>query len=223
MRLGSFRFYALDANAIAQPVPLSPNTELSANGAGLAGVLERLRDEEPERFEAYVNEVARWVPEYDRVLLSTSGPGQKSIALRTRQGRFSIPAQQLSQGTSLSLAILALAYLPKPPAFVALEEPDRGVHPRLLRQIRDALYRLSYPESCGETRAAVQVLVTTHSPYFLDLLRDHPEEIVLANKTGNDVQFERLSDKPDFEEILGNAPLSEVWYTGVLGGATVQS
>jgi hypothetical protein len=64
----------------------------------------------------------------------------------------------------------------------------------------------------------VQVLVTTHSPYLLDLYRDHPEEIVLAKKVGLNVQFERLSERPHFAEILGDAPLSEVWYSGILGG-----
>jgi predicted ATPase len=114
--------------------------------------------------------------------------------------------------------MLTLAYLPTPPVFVGLEEPDRGLHPRLLVELRDALYRLSYPESCGENRAPVQVVVTTHSPYMLDLYREHPEEIVLAQKVGLNVQFERLADKPHFAEILADAPLSEVWYSGILGG-----
>jgi predicted ATPase len=69
----------------------------------------------------------------------------------------------------LALAMLTLAYLPTPPSLIALEEPDHGIHPRLLRDLRDALYRLSYPESCGESRPPVQVIVTSHSPYLLDL------------------------------------------------------
>lgn len=57
-----------------------------------------------------------------------------------------------------------------------------------------------------------------HSPYFLDLYRDHPEEIVIAHRIGQDVRFESLSERPDIEEILGEAPLGEVWYSGILGG-----
>ena len=52
----------------------------------------------------------------------------------------------------------------------------------------------------------------------LDLFRDHPEEIVIAEKVGLEAKFTRLSDRADLEEILGDAPLSEVWYSGVLGG-----
>ena len=53
---------------------------------------------------------------------------------------------------------------------------------------------------------------------LLDLYREHPEEVVLAQKDGLDVHFQRLADKPDIEEILGDAPLSEAWYSGILGG-----
>jgi hypothetical protein len=43
-------------------------------------------------------------------------------------------------------------------------------------------------------------------------------EIVIAEKVGLEARFSRLSDRADLEEILGDAPLSEVWYSGVLGG-----
>ena len=109
-------------------------------------------------------------------------------------------------------------YLPDPPAIVGLEEPDRGIHPRLLRDVRDAMYRLAYPESVGEKRDPVQVIATTHSPYMLDLFRDHPEEIVIADKVEDNVRFQRLSDLPNIEEILRDSQLGDVWYTGILGG-----
>jgi len=75
----------------------------------------------------------------------------------------------------------------------------------------------------GEVRQPVQVLATTHSPYFLDLFRDHPEEIVIAHKVGQEARFERLSDKPAIAEMLGEAPLGEIWYSGILGGVPVES
>jgi predicted ATPase len=114
--------------------------------------------------------------------------------------------------------MLTLAYLPAPPTLVGLEEPDRGIHPRLLREVRDALYRLSYPDQFGESRPPVQVIATTQSPYFLDLFKEHPEEIVIAQKDDLQARFERLVDRPDIDEILADAPLGEVWYSGVLGG-----
>jgi predicted ATPase len=216
--ISGIRYYSLDANVIAEPVELKPKMELTADGRELAGVLDRLRDEAPERFEALNDQLGRWIPEFDRILFETPRQGHRAVSLRTRQGGHVIKASDLSQGTLIALALLTIAYLPEPPSILCLEEPDHGLHPRLLRDVRDALYRLAYPDGAQEKREPVQVIATTHNPYFLDLFRDHPEEIVIAEKTGLEAKFSRLSDRSDLDEILGDAKLSEVWYSGVLGG-----
>ena len=216
--LNRIRYYSLDSRALCAPVPMNPGMELNENGMGLAVVLDQIRDKSPEQFDALNDEFGRWLHEFDRILFDTPQSGQRSILLRTRQGRHRIPASELSQGTVLALGILTLAYLPQPPSIVCLEEPDRGLHPRLLRELRDALYRLAYPEQFKEKRNAVQVIATTHSPYLLDSFKDHPEEIVLTQKVKGEARFERLTDRPDFETIIRGAHLGEVWYSGILGG-----
>jgi hypothetical protein len=73
------------------------------------------------------------------------------------------------------------------------------------------LYRLSYPADYGHARAPVQVIATTHSPHLLDLFRDHPEEIVIADKHGRAATFARLSDRPDLEALLAIEPECAVY------------
>jgi len=216
--LARIRVFSLHAPAICAPVQLRPEIEMGPDGSGLAVVLDRLRDDSPERFEQINKELSRCLPEFDAILFETPSPGFRSFALRTRRGQHKISAESLSQGTVLALAILTLAYLPDPPPIVGLEEPDRGLHPRLLRDVQDAMYRLAYPKDHGEDRPPVQVIATTHSPYMLDLFKDHPEEVVIADKTEDNVKFDRLSDRPDIHEILSGSSLGEVWYSGVLGG-----
>lgn len=219
--LARMQFFTLDAAAIAEPFPVSSGP-LQFNGRGLAAVLDDLKDNHPDRWELLLDEMRRWLPEYDHIMFDKPQQGFKGISLRTVKGRHNIPARDLSQGTLIALALLTLAYLPDPPSLIGLEEIDRGLHPRLLRHLQDALYRLSNPESCGETRPPIQVIATTHSPYLLDLYRDHPEEVVLAQKEGLEVQFKRLSEIEHFDDMLGDSPLSEVWYSGVLGGVSVK-
>lgn len=216
--LASFRIFSLTAESITTSVQLQSVTMLGQSGHYLAGVLDNLRDSEPERFELLNEEFGRWLPEFDRILFETPQPGHRAFLLRTRSGKHPIRATDLSQGTLFALTFLTLAYLPDPPAIVCFEEPERGIHPRLLAEIRDAMYRLAYPENCNEQRKPVQVIATTHSPYLLDLYRDHPEEIVIAHKDEQGIHFERLSDKPNVDEFLQDAPLGEVWYSGILGG-----
>jgi predicted ATPase len=221
--ISAMRVFCFDPEAIAAFTPVSEATQLEKNGKGLAAVIDALHDSEPERFDAITAELGGWLPEFDRILFDRPHGGHKSIVLRTRDGHHKIPASNLSQGTLLALTMLTLAYLPNPPWLIGLEEPDRSIHPRLLRRVQDAIYRLSHPESCGEKREPVQVIATTHSPYFLDLFKDHPEEIVIANKIGLDVQFQRLSEQPHIQELLEDSHLGDIWYTGILGGVPANS
>ncbi|MGI8641043.1 MAG: AAA family ATPase [Pyrinomonadaceae bacterium] len=220
--LRRFKVFAFDAEKIADATILKSNIEIESDGGNLAGVLWQIQSSEPEIFDELNNELQRWFPEFDRVIFEIPEDGKVAFLFRTKFGKHKIKAKDLSDGTRLALAYLTIAYLPNPPKIVAFEEPEHGVHPRLLRRIQDAMYRLAYPENFGEKREPVQVIATTHSPYLLDLYKEHPEEIVIASKDENGVHFERLSDKPHIEEILQDAPLGDVWYSGVLGGVPSQ-
>jgi predicted ATPase len=129
-----------------------------------------------------------------------------------------VPADELSEGTLYLLGVLALAFDPEPPYLLCIEEVDRGIHPRTLREIRDALYRLSYPKSHGLDRRPVQIITTSHSPYFIDLFRTHPEEIVISHKHGRAAVFSRLTDREDLPELLREGSLGDMWFSGILGG-----
>jgi len=222
--LQNFKMFSFDADKIAEPVLVKPDIELEENGRGLVGVLDQLRDSEPEKFEELNRELSGWFYEFDRIVFETPKDGVKSFLLRTTFEKNKIKAKDLSDGTRLALAYLTLAYLPNPPKIVAFEEPEKGIHPRLLRNIQEAMDRLAYPENFGEKREPIQVIATTHSPYLLDLYKDRREEIVIADKDEKGVHFARLSEMPHIEEILQeqDAPLGDVWFSGVLGGVPVQ-
>ena len=118
----------------------------------------------------------------------------------------------------VGFAVLTLTFDPAPPRVLCIEEVDRGIHPRMLREIRDALYRLSHPAVRDPVRPAVQIVTTTHSPYFIDLFREHPEEVILLQKVGRAARFERLIDRPDLPELLREGSLGDMWFSGILGG-----
>ncbi|MGE0482297.1 MAG: AAA family ATPase [Phycisphaerae bacterium] len=217
--LAGVRTFSLDAEALAQPVRIVPRVELAYNGRDLSGVLDWLGDREPERWETLNASLREWFPEYNRIVLDWVAEGEKQLFLRRSGKPTRIGANDLSAGTLYVLAMLTLAHLPEPPTLVAIEEPDHGIHPRLLRLVYDALNRLAFPAEHGESRSPVQVIATTHSPYFLNLFRDHPEDVVIASKSNGDAKFQRLVDTPHADEILSDSPpLGDVWYSGILGG-----
>jgi len=222
------RAYLFDHYAMAETSPNTSATELTSNGGNLAAVLAALRKSHPENFAQLEAELRQIVPEFAAIEVLQSGTADGSeavsLALRLRgSGGASasgelVTADNLSQGTLYLLAVLFLVFQPAPPSVVCIEEIDRGMHPRWLRALRDLLYRLSYPRDFGQSRAPVQVLATTHSPYLLDLFKDHPEEIIISHKHGLSAHFERLSDRADLSALLCEASLGDLWFSGILGG-----
>lgn len=217
-KIRRIRGYLFDHHAMATPAALGPEGELASNGGNLAAVLAARREAAPADFAALEAEFCRIMPEFSGLEPRPAGGDRFELGLRLAGNGTVIPGDQVSQGTLYLLVMLALAFDPAPPAITCIEEADRGIHPRLLREVRDALYRLSHPEAAGLDRAPVQVVVTTHSPYLLDHFRDHPEEVVLANKSGQAATFERLSDRPDVLELMQESNLGDLWYSGILGG-----
>ena len=207
------RAYVFDHLAIATPVYPVSSDELAPNGGNLAARLAALRERAPEAFAGLRAELLRLFPEYDDLVPQ---PAQGSFALRLADAaeRSLVAPADLSQGT-----LYTLAFDPAPPAVVCVEELDRGIHPRLLREVRDILYRLSFPADHGLSRPPTQVIATTHSPLLLDLFRDHPEEVVIAEKSGRAATFTRLSERVDLDQLLAEGGgLGDLWYSGILGG-----
>ena len=215
--LGSIRSYVLDHEAIGGGAGSDDGGKLHANGANLAAVLARLKERSPQSYSELTAEVLRIMPEFRSLELAEHADGRVSFGLRLSENGF-VPAVELSQGMLYLLAILALAFDPDPPRVICIEEVDRGIHPRALREVRDALYRLSFPRAHGLDRRAVQVVTTTHSPYFIDLFNEHPEDVIISQKRGRAAHFERLSDRPDLPDLLREGSLGDMWFSGILGG-----
>ncbi len=213
------RLHRFDPPVLRQPAQIVPSPALGVGGENLPAVLEALRDRSPEEFDRLAFEFRRLIPEFERIALVTTDGGTKSIAFKTASGTL-IPSQSASDGTLVALALLTLAYLPVPPTLLCIEEPDHGIHPRLLREVIDALHRLSYPSN---GRDPIQIVATTHSPHMLNFFSDHPEEVLIAKKNGLEAEYVRLSDMPDIREIVGESGLGDAWYTGILGGVPAKT
>ena len=215
--IATIRSHELDHAAMMQPAARTAGAELASNGGNLAAVLAGRRERTPKAFATLTAEFLRLMPEF--TALDLPGRDGGTVALELRVGGSEIvTADNLSQGTLYTLALLTLAFDPAPPAILCLEEVDRGIHPRMLREIRDALYRLSYPKSFQLSREPVQIIATTHSPTMLDLFREHPEEVIIGQKHGREARFERLADRPHLAELLSEGSLGDMWFSGILGG-----
>jgi predicted ATPase len=218
--IAGIRGYALEPAELAKPAPPGRGDELDPDGSNLPNVLERLERNQPEQWLELGAEFCAAMPEFEAVGTAIGPDGRRRVRVRHTGASEWIEGDALSHGTLAVLALLALAHQRPAPSLLCLEEVDRGLHPRRLRLLRDVLARLSYP-AAGEG-PAVQTLVTTHSPFLLDLFRDEPEEIVVAEKRGGSATFRRLSDSTDLTALRSGASLGDLWFSGVLGGVPME-
>ena len=106
-----------------------------------------------------------------------------------------VPPESLSDGTVRLLAYLALLLGDRSVSLAYLEEPDRGLHPRLMLHFADILRQTVAPISSGEELGmpSPQVIIATHSPEFLDCFDLQEEQhylqvyIVERDETGKTI------------------------------------
>lgn len=185
-----------------------PQEHLSRSGDNVANVIQYLAEQHPERLEGIFRALRLRVPRVERVLAEPMQDGR--LLLQIKDAPFDNPvlARFASDGTLKMLAYLMLLNDPNPPSFIGIEEPENFLHPRLL------------PELAEECRAASehgQLLVTTHSPFFVNALR--PEEVrVLYRDEQGYTQAVRALDIQGVPEFMdAGASLGHLWLEGRFG------
>lgn len=102
---------------------------------------------------------------------------------------FKLPGWLLSTGTLKVLALLSVFRNPNPAPLIAIEEIENGLDPRTINLIINEIREFVKDKKS-------QVIITTHSPYLLDLL--HLSQVVFVERKDGNVVFNRPYD---FEQL----------------------
>jgi predicted ATPase len=106
------------------------------------------------------------------------------------------------------LSYLVVLMDPEPPQFIGVEEPENFLHPRLL---------LELAEECRAASQRSQLLVTTHSPFFLNGMKPDEVRVIYRNEDGYS-EVQRASDVPGIPEFVeAGASMGHLWMEGHLG------
>ena len=190
---------------------IGPSVTLGPDGENIAAVLDRLAGEQPLVRDAIDAEVRRAAGEVQKVLTQLGEePGTKVVGVMESSGNV-FSARDMSDGLVLFIGLSAVArFIATKRTLVVIEEPERGIHPRRLREVLDQFKRLA--------AEGTQIVLTTHSPVLLNEFSDYPESVLVFDREGDETRVTRLSDKPEWVQSLRDAPLGDLWYSGVLGG-----
>lgn len=181
---------------------------LSKSGDNLANVIQYLRDEHPSVLDRIFKIMERRVPRLEKVISEPMEDGR--LLLRIKDAPFSQPvlARFASDGTLKMLAYLVMLYDPRPPQFVGIEEPENFLHPRLLPELA---------EECRNATASSQLLVTTHSPFFLSALSPEEVRVLYRDERGFTCTVRASDVKGINEHINAGASMGDLWLEGFLG------
>jgi len=217
MFFASWAFYPgfrVDENSPVrlQPGDVEPVTMLWPRGENLATVLHEIltRHESRDAAESLRDWLRAAYPDFEQISAETV-PGTKGkVAIRWHEKGIARPLDtwDLSDGILRFLCLAAVLNNPRPSPLVAIEEPEVGLHPKLLPIVADML------KAAAEQ---TQVLVTTHSPDLLDCFA--LEDVAVMLREDNRVHWHRPASRPTLRKLLESVKgetLGEMHRTGEL-------
>ncbi|MFM2058679.1 MAG: hypothetical protein RLY71_3064 [Pseudomonadota bacterium] len=195
----SWQFLSLQPERMGWPVPqqrTGGRVRLAKDGSNIADYLldiQRLDQQNGSSALEGIVQTMGYVLPYARDLQpSLTSELERKAYLQLTEGPFKVPGWMLSTGTLRVLALLATLRHPSPPPLVVIEEIENGLDPRSIHLLVE------------EIRAAVmegvtQVILTTHSPYLLDLLKLEHLVLVARDEQGHP-NFHRPADSASLQK-----------------------
>jgi predicted ATPase len=204
---GWYVSYLSVSDARGQP-EAGPEERLTKTGDNLANVIQFLSERHPRRLEEIFEVLRERVPQVERVLADVMPDGRLLLSIKDAPFENPILARFASDGTLKMLAYLVLLYDPNPAPFIGLEEPENFLHPRLLAELAEEARRAT---------SRSQLLVTTHSPFFINSLRAREVRILYRDSAGY-TQAVRAADVRGIQQFIdAGASLGNLWLEGRFG------
>jgi predicted ATPase len=138
---------------------------LSHDGRDLAAALQTILEVGQE--EELRESIAQAFPGAGLVIEHNSESGTFAVALRMPGLKRTLRARELSDGTLRYLCLMAALLSPRPPALLALNEPETSLHPDLLEPLAKQMVNASRNS---------QLWVVTHSQRLAELVEQFSGE-----------------------------------------------
>ena len=176
-RLASWGIYHdlhVDQNApLRQPAVARLEKRVAADGQNLIPVLHTLYSTS-RTFKNDVDMAMRTAfgDDFEDLTFPPAADQRVQMRLRWRSLKSAQSAADLSDGTIRFLLLLAILANPEPESLIAIDEPEVGLHPGMLPIVA---------EFARDAARRTQVILTTHSPQFLDAFREEPPTTTVAH------------------------------------------
>jgi predicted ATPase len=182
-----------------------PQERLSQTGDNLPNVIQYLKEGHPDQLERIFETLRKRVPRLEKVDAELLADGRLLLQIKDAPFARPILAKWASDGTLKLLAYLVALYDPTPPPLIGIEEPENHLHPRLLPELA---------EECRGASERSQLIVTTHSPFFIDAMRPGEVWMLYRDEEGF-TRVNRIADIQGVAEFVETgAKLGQLWMEG---------
>ena len=205
LSLGVQRFI-LNSLKIRSPSPPTRVTGFLPDGSNLPWVIERLRQEDSERFRSWIAHLQTSLPNLLDIQTIERPEDRHCYMVYKYAGNLKLPSWVVSDGTLRLTALTLPAYLTNIQGIYLIEEPENGIHPRAVATVYDSLSSVY----------SAQVLMTTHSPVVLNAAR-MDEVLCFAKDDNGATDIIPGSEHPKLRQWQGEANLGTLLASGVLG------
>jgi predicted ATPase len=195
----------LSADSTRGLAEAGPQERLSASGDNLPNVVQYLKEQHPEHLREILEILTTRVPRLEGVRADVMPDGRLLLQIKDAPFDQPIQAKFASDGTLKLLAYLTVLYDPDPPQLIGIEEPENYLHPRLLPELA---------EECRQATGRTQLLVSSHSPFFVNGLKAEEVWVLFRDAQGY-TQARRAADMKGIPEFLAQgANLGHLWLEG---------
>ncbi len=210
-------YFHLETSWLKEPSDDREWKQIGYSGQGLPGFLEKLLREDQPRFKAIEGAMRDLLPSLERIVINRAGPDKLGLAMIFQGFHGYVNAPDLSDGTLLTLGLLAVANARKAANLLCIEEPETGLHPGRLRWLFDRFVELAYPTD--KNTAPVQILLTSHSPYLVDLFKDMPQAVTVVEHKNSRTSMRNLVEiKTKLHDESTGSSIGHEWATGLFEG-----
>jgi predicted ATPase len=199
--VGWYLSYLTADNSRRQP-EAGPQEQLSETGDNLANVIQYLKESHPEMLKKILETLSRRIPHLEKVEAEMMPDGRLLLQLKDAPFEQPIQAKYASDGTLKMLAYLTVLYDPNPPKLVGIEEPENHLYPKLLPELA---------EECRIASKNTQLMVSTHSPFFVNELTTEEVFVLFRDSKGFTKAKKTSEIKGIREMIAAGAKLGDLW------------
>ena len=174
----SWRILALEPAAMRRPDRYTQPPGIAANGAHLPATLQHLAniahqyDDTPEALFGFVSTMLSCGSGREATVRVARDDARQLLSLEVQEGAgLILRGNAIADSALRFLALATLAEMPDEAALYCIEEPENGIHPDNLSALNRALHNIAVEvdHPVAHDNPLRQVIVTTHSPYFVQL------------------------------------------------------